>query len=136
MPVMVALKETVSTLPGSELLRDVVAVDVDLLRHVADDAEADGLALLVVQRLLLAGLEQRRLGFGFGVGVGVGGRARPPPRRRSPRSSVGVAVDAALRRLVVIVATAAGEQDHGDDRDDRGDAEEGQALAAAHRPAP
>ena len=44
MPVIVALKETVSVLSGSISSRDVVAVDVDLLRLVVADAEADSVA--------------------------------------------------------------------------------------------
>ena len=98
-----------------ELLLDVVAVDVDLLRRVAADAEADGLALVVGQRLHLAGLQQRRrLGRrgrrgrrrGGRLAVGGGGRGRRGGRLRR------------VGGLVRFVA-AAREQDHRDDRDDR-----------------
>ena len=81
-PSIVALKEIFSVLPPSTSLRDVVAVDVDLLVLGRAHAEAHGLALVEAELLdLLAGQDR----------AGVDGRLRRRRGRRASASRPGAA---------------------------------------------
>ena len=85
----VALERHRHDLARFEVLGDVVAVDVDLLRHVGHDAELDRVAL---RDRSLVTLPPSSSGGGSGVGVAVGVEVGVAVSSGSGSSGVGVGV--------------------------------------------
>ena len=131
---MVAGNENVIVSPGSTSFIEVVAVHVDLLVRVGAHAEAHGVALLEPELGHLAAASRAAApAWASRSAWASGSPSRRARRSRWPSRSASASRSPARRSSASCSSLPVEQQDdHGDDRDDDGDAEEREALGAGH----